>query len=140
MSEAETLVPSRADHCVDSSVVGGKQLHLDSAQIAHDPVRPQAGVAGLKIWGPLSYGGTPGTGPTPAAGSVMSRVFGCSWAGVSLSCLCRQSRSGNSDSFGHLPLSVMPSSMAEEDDGIMAAVVGLADDLAVCRKDLHGLN
>jgi hypothetical protein len=27
----------------------GKQLHLDSAQTAHDPDRPKAGVAGLKF-------------------------------------------------------------------------------------------
>ncbi len=31
--------------------VGGKQLHLDSAQTAHDPDRPKAGVAGLKFGG-----------------------------------------------------------------------------------------
>ena len=31
--------------------VTGKQLHLDSAQTAHDPVRPKARVAGLKLGG-----------------------------------------------------------------------------------------
>jgi hypothetical protein len=87
----------------------GKTITFRLCPDSTRPRPPEGGGGGSKVWGPLGYGGTPGTGPTPAAGSVMSRVFGCSWAGVSLSCLCRQSRSGNSDSFGQLPVSVMPS-------------------------------
>ena len=35
-------------------VVGGKQLHSDAAQTAHDPSRPKAEVAGLKFRGQSS--------------------------------------------------------------------------------------
>jgi len=94
---------------LEGQVAGGKTITFRLCPDSTRPQPPEGGGGGSKVWGSLSYGGTPGTGPTPASGSVMSRVFGCSWAKVSLSCLCRQSRSGKSDSFSHLSLSVMPS-------------------------------